>query len=307
MVINLFCSLSQGKDLSIPFFMKQFESIDFQHRELLLENFKQLNLPISDYTFANIYLFRDISHYKFLNTDCGLFISGHNRAFGYHYLMPLTDLRECDPKTLEIILDKYNYFFPIPEEWLSFFSSDNFLIKHEESESDYVYLTENMASFRGKQFNRHRNHLNQFYSLYNHHVKMLTSENISRALTVLQAWQNICGQTLNKTDFEQCREALERFNVLSLWGTLCYINNEPAGFIIGEALNTETFVLHFAKASKKYQGIYEFMFNDTARRLLPQYKFLNLEEDMGNKNLRRTKSSYGPEKILKKYYVSLKK
>lgn len=285
--------------------MTQFELIDFHHRELLLENFKQLNLTISDYTFANIFLFRNISHYEFLNTDCGLFISGRNRA-GQHYLMPLTDLRECNPKKLEIILNKYSSFFPIPEEWLSFFPEDRFSIRHDDSESDYIYLTEKMASFRGKQYNRHRNHLNQFYSLYNFHVEMLSSENASKALIILQAWQNNCGLALNKTDFEQCREALENFSVLDLWGTLCYINSEPAGFIIGEALNTEIFVLHFAKASKKYQGIYDFMFNDTARRLLSQYKYLNLEEDMGNKNLRRTKSSYGPEKILKKYYIYLK-
>ena len=76
--------------------------------------------------------------------------------------------------------------------------------------------------------------------------------------------------------------------------------------IIGEALNSDTFCLHFAKAPKKYHGIYEFMFNDTAKRLQSQYKYLNLEEDMGNKNLRRTKSSYGPERLLKKYRIGIK-
>jgi len=85
-----------------------------------------------------------------------------------------------------------------------------------------------------------------------------------------------------------------------------YIANEPAGFIIGEALNKDVFCLHFAKAFKKYHGIYEFMFNDTAKRLQSQYKYLNLEEDMGNKNLRRTKSSYGTEFLLKKYRVGLR-
>jgi hypothetical protein len=49
------------------------------------------------------------------------------------------------------------------------------------------------------------------------------------------------------------------------------------------------------------------MFNDTAKKLQSQYKYLNLEEDMGNKNLRRTKDSYGPELFLKKYRISLKR
>lgn len=125
-------------------------------------------------------------------------------------------------------------------------------------------------------------------------------------MTILQAWQDDSGLALNKTDFEQCREALEKISELALWGTIYYIENEPAGFIIGEPLNTETFVLHFAKALTKYHGIYEFMFNDTAKRLLPRYRFLNLEEDMGSKNLRRTKGSYGPEMLLKKYHISLR-
>ncbi len=284
--------------------MKKIETIDFQHRELLLENFKQLNLPISDYTFANIFLFRSISHYEFLKTDCGLFISGCNRQ-GQNYIMPLNDLRKCEQQTFEILLDKQNFFFPIPEEWLSFFPEDKFVITCDESESDYIYLTEKMASFKGNQYNRHRNHLNQFFSAYNPRTEAIADNNAQQAMTILQTWQNDSGMELNKTDFEQCREALDKFSALDLWGTIYYIDNEPAGFILGEALNTETFVLHFAKASKKYHGIYEFMFNDTAKRLLPQYKFLNLEEDMGNKNLRRTKGSYGPEVLLKKYRVSL--
>jgi hypothetical protein len=111
----------------------------------------------------------------------------------------------------------------------------------------------------------------------------------------------------DKTDFDQCGEALQKISALALRGTLYYIDHEPAGFIIGEALNTDTFCLHFAKASKKYHGIYEFMFNDTAKKLQDQYRYLNFEEDMGNKNLRRTKDSYGPEMLLKKYRVSLKR
>jgi len=293
------------KGLANSYFMKKLEKIDFQHHELLLEKFKQLNLPISDYTFANVFLFRSISNYEFLQTDCGLFVSGSNRQ-GQNYIMPLNDLRKCEQKTFEIILDKQNFFFPVPEEWLAFFPEDKYVITCDESESDYIYLTEKMASFKGNQYNRHRNHLNQFFSAYNPRAEVISDNNAQQAMTILQAWQNDSGHASNKTDFEQCREALEKFSALDLWGTLYYIDNTPAGFILGEALNTETFVLHFAKASKKYHGIYEFMFNDTAKRLLPQYKFLNLEEDMGNKNLRRTKGSYGPEMLLKKYRISIK-
>ncbi len=285
--------------------MEKLETVDFRHRGLLTDSFKRLNLPLSDYSFANIYLFRKVSRYEFLTTDCGLFICGNNKQ-GQRYIMPLNDLRNCDLQIFRNLLNNRDFFFPIPEEWLSFFSDDTFSVTSYDSESDYIYLTENLASFRGKQYTRHRNHLNQFFSSYRPEEESMGANHLADSLSILQQWQNDSGLAVDKTDYEQCSEALHQFSELALWGTIYYISEEPAGFIIGEALNTDTFCLHFAKASKKYHGIYEFMFNDTAKKLQSQYKYLNFEEDMGNKNLRRTKSSYGPEMLLKKYCVCLK-
>ena len=281
------------------------ETVDLRHRSCLTDRFHQMNLQISDYTFANVYLFRKISNYEFLTTDCGLFVSGQNRQ-GQRYIMPLNDLRGCDMQKFNDLLDRQKFFFPISEKWLSFFPANKFVISCDDSESDYIYLTEKMASFKGRQYTRHRNHLNQFFSLYMPKGKLISTNNSSDAMSVLQEWQDDSGLASDKTDFEQCHEALQKIPDLALWGTIYYIDDRPAGFIIGEALNNDTFCLHFAKASKKYHGIYEFMFNDAANRLQSQYKYLNLEEDMGNKNLRRTKDSYGPELLLKKYRISIK-
>jgi hypothetical protein len=285
--------------------METIEIIDLKHHDCLTERFHQMNLQISDYTFANVYLFRKTSNYEFLTTDCGLFVSGQNKQ-KQRYIMPLNDPHGCDMQTFKDLLDRQKFFFPIPEEWLSYFPEDNFVISCDDNESDYIYLTENMAGFKGKQYTRHRNHLNQFLSLYVPEGEPISINNFQDALRVLQEWQNNSRTASDKTDFEQCSEALQNISELALWGTIYYINGNAAGFIIGEALNHNTFCLHFAKASKKYHGIYEFMFNDTAKRLQSQYKYLNLEEDMGNKNLRRTKSSYGPELLLKKYRISIK-
>jgi len=298
-------SFVRRKD-SVIYIMMKLETVDFQHRELLMESFRNLNLPVSDYTFANVYLFRKISNYEFLTTDCGLFVSSVNKQ-GQRCIMPLNDLRSCDLQTFNDLLGEESIFFPIPQEWLFVFPAENFVITSDESESDYIYLTENMAAFKGKQYTRHRNHLNQFLSSYRNSDEPVSLNNLPAAMSVLREWQGDSELSSDKTDFEQCNEALQKISALALWGTLYYIDHEPAGFIIGEGLNTNTFCLHFAKASKKYHGIYEYMFNDTAKKLQDQYKYLNFEEDMGNKNLRRTKDSYGPELLLKKYRVSLKR
>ncbi len=284
--------------------MDIIETIDLGHRPFLSERFRQMHLNISDYTFANVYLFRNVSRYQILTKDCGTFISAYNRQ-NQNYIMPLSNPETCSPDTLRHLLNNGNFFFPIPEEWLSFFPENEFCISFDNSESDYIYLTENMASFSGKQYTRHRNHLNQFLGAYHPLSQALDAGNVQDAMTILQRWQDESIVATGKTDFAVCTEALQKFSELAQWGTIYYINSNPAGFIIGEALNDDTFCLHFAKASKSYHGIYEFMFNDTARQLQSRYHYLNLEEDMGNKNLRKTKSSYGPERILKKYRVSL--
>lgn len=285
--------------------MEHIETIDLKHRESLAERFKQMHLRISDYTFANVYLFRNSSHYEFVTRECGLFVSGRNKQ-KQNYVMPLNDPRGCDLKTFGEILGEKDFFFPIPEEWLVYFPKDKFSISFDESESDYLYLTENMADFKGKQYLRHRNHLKQFLASYIAEGVPVSDRNVSDAMTVLQEWQDDSRMSSDKTDFEQCSEALQKFSGLALWGTIYYIDSRPAGFILGEELNNDTFCLHFAKASTNYHGIYEYMFNDTAKRLKSEYKYLNLEEDMGNKNLRRTKGSYGPEFLLKKYRVGIK-
>lgn len=279
------------------------ETIDLAHRQFLADHFHQLHLNISDYTFTNVYLFRNESCYEILKKDCGVFISAKNRQ-GQNYIMPLADLRVCCLDMLKDLLTPDNFFFPIPEEWLSYFPEKEFSVTHDDSESDYIYLTGDMAAFAGKTYHRHRNHLNQFFGLYQPVDQPIDDTNLDDAMAVLRQWQKESGLAENKTDFALCEEALRKFQDLVLWGTLYYIESEPAGFIIGEALNSEMFCLHFAKGSKKYHGIYEFMFNDTAVKLRDQYPYLNLEEDMGNGNLRRTKKSYGPERILKKYRVS---
>lgn len=285
--------------------MDTIENIDLTHRSFLSARFRQMNLYISDYTFANVYLFRNISRYEILIKDCGTFISAYNRQ-NQNYIMPLDGLQACSVDTLRHLLNENNFFFPIPEEWLSSFPENEFSKSFEDGESDYLYLTANMASFSGKQYTRHRNHLNQFLGAFRPERRPLSADTLPDGLKILHEWQDESVVASCKTDFGVCAEALQKLSELALSGTIYYIEQEPAGFIIGEALNDETFCLHFAKASKKYHGIYEFMFNDTAKQLQSQYKYLNLEEDMGNKNLRRTKSSYGPERVLKKYRVRLR-
>ncbi len=96
------------------------------------------------------------------------------------------------------------------------------------------------------------------------------------------------------------------YEALALCGGIYYADDEPAGFVIGEELNDETFVLHFAKARTRFKGVYQYLYNNFAKVLPPKYRYLNLEQDLNKENLRVFKSSYVPDVMVKKARVSVR-
>jgi len=100
--------------------------------------------------------------------------------------------------------------------------------------------------------------------------------------------------------------ALELYEELVLCGVIYYAEGQPAGFIVGDELNEETFALHFAKGKREFRGIYEYMFSTFAELLPRRYRLLNFEQDLGIEALRKAKSAYNPDYLMEKYRLSLK-
>ena len=96
------------------------------------------------------------------------------------------------------------------------------------------------------------------------------------------------------------------FNELGLTGGVIRIGGDVAAFTIGEKLNNETFCVHIEKADTQYNGIYVGINNSFARAAAAGYKYINREEDLGLEGLRRSKQSYHPAFLLKKYTVTFK-
>ncbi|PIQ89129.1 MAG: hypothetical protein COV72_04880 [Candidatus Omnitrophica bacterium CG11_big_fil_rev_8_21_14_0_20_42_13] len=280
------------------------EKLTIEHLELLYPRFKKMRSPISEYSFSNLYLFRRIHDYKVIH-DGDIFIKGVSYD-KKNFLMPTEDLRSSDFGKLKKYLARADFLFPVPEEWLSIFNKEEFDVSSMDSESDYMYSTDKISSYRGSKLHKKRNLLKQFLALYKYEACPLTNERLSDARIILDAWQESTRESRDDNDYYACGEALELYEELILCGGIYYAQNQPAGFIIGEELNSETFVIQFAKANIKFKGIYQYMYNTFAKILPAKYKYLNFEQDMGKEALRIAKSSYLPDIMLKKYRVSLR-
>ncbi len=283
----------------------QIEKLGLRHKELLSSRLKQAKAGLSEYTFANLYLFRENHDYHVI-VDRDVFVRGRSYD-GHTYLMPTADVRTLDPLYLKDLLGSVDFLFPIPEAWAPFFGQGDFEITYREGDWDYVYTVEKMSTYGGRRLHKKRNLLKQFIETHRHDALPLTNERLDQARSVLNDWMKTSEMAPDDTDYGPCLEALDRYEELVLCGGMYYADGEPAGFVLGEEVNEETFVLHFAKARTKFKGIYQYMFNNFAKILPPKYRYLNLEQDLDRENLRVFKSSYVPDVMLKKARVGLRR
>lgn len=281
------------------------ERLSLAHKGLLRDRLRIINSRISEYSFANIYLFRDIHKYEVIS-EKEIFIRGASYD-GYTYLMPTAELKQTDPDYYRGLLSSVDFLFPVPEEWLRIFDEKSFDFSHRTGDMDYIYTVEKMSTLRGRNLHQKRNLLRRFSEGYKHEALPLSNDRIGHARYILDEWQKESGTDSGDTDYVPCMEALRLYEDLVLCGGIYYADDEPAGFVLGEELNNETFVLHFAKARKKFRGIYQFMFNNFAKILPASYRYLNLEQDLDKETLRIAKSSYLPDHMVKKVRVGLKK
>lgn len=283
----------------------RIEKVRLEHKDVLYERLKKIDTALSDYSFANLYLFRDVHNYEVI-FDREIFIRGKTYD-GFTYIMPTLEAGKVDLERLKSLMKDVDFFYPMLEEWLGIFSPEEFQHTYKDGDSDYIYTLEKMATYKGRRLHKKRNLLKQFVTLYKHEAYPLIQERIEDAIAILEEWQRDMNVPRDETDYYPCLEALKMCEELVLCGIIYYAENEPAGFILGEELGRDMFVLNFAKGKKRFKGIYQYMYNNLANLLPKKYKYFNFEEDLDKEALKIAKSSYVPDAMLKKYRVSMKK
>ncbi len=285
--------------------MKQI-ALTLDHHGLLDPLLKAIHLPLSEYCFSNLYFFRKPHQFEVLSRDGDLFISGLSYD-QQRYLMPLKDPgtdTDYAGAMIRVARDHgCHMLFPIAEQWLPVFTDSGLTHHSLGADSDYLYAIHKMQQYPGRKLHKKRNLVKQYEKLYRPGVHVLSGENIDQPLALLDLWQKNSG--LGQSDYAPCREALTKFEQFHLTGAIFHADDQPVGFIIGEAITPEVFTLHFAKADVRYKGVYQFMFSRFAQQFCTGYREINLAQDMGIEGLRKNKRSYLPDRMGIKYRVMI--
>lgn len=277
------------------------EFLSLNHRDLLQEKFKDLHSPLSEYSFASLYLFRQIHQYQVITIGDEIFIEGITRD-KVPFFMPTSLSVSTFFPSLRSILTPLHIIYPIPDEWLSFYDPW-FSYRHfKRDDSDYLFAADKLATYPGRHLDGKRNQITQLLSQGDVRCEALSNQ-WEDALSILTRWQAEDGN-ISSTDYTACKEAIEYFITLQLQGFIVYVDQKPAGFIIGEQCNSH-FTIHFSKAIRTIHGVYPYLFQQFARAVKSRCDWLNLEQDLGIPNLRRSKLSYHPDQLATKWRLCL--
>lgn len=284
------------------------EPLSMQHQEAInqaLGRFKRGEgaHSLSDYSFANFYLFRQAHQYHF---EDGEWPALRGLTYdGQAYVLPLFDVCHAPQQVLHHFLqDPKTILFPLAKAQMGHFSSDNFAWQAEEADADYVYPADNFRHYAGSLLNKKRNLVRQLLDTVTVTSMAYSSDMAEQAQTVLADWMQAKGKQTGDADEQPCFEALQHAELLGLKGLMFFANSEPAGFVLAETLAPGVWVMRFAKGMSHLNGIYQHMFQQVCLAT-PDLQWLNFEQDLGLANLRQTKLSYQPAFLLPKFRLRL--
>ena len=174
--------------------------------------------------------------------------------------------------------------------------------------ADYLYSADKLISLAGKKLHGKRNHINRFTAEHDWSFRDLTPELFPDCLALLARWAEDADNAAGTVDGEHAAiaRAFEYYDALGLLGGALFAEGELVGFTVGEKISADTFDVHFEKARADLNGAYPTVnreFVKLVRERYPEIAYINREDDMGLENLRKSKESYDPDILLRKFTV----
>ncbi|GHT75306.1 ABC transporter permease [Spirochaetia bacterium] len=261
---------------------------------------------VSEYTFANLYLFRKRYNYKVCKYPASpelsnqtIIISGEREGTRFFMTPGAAPGRDV----LEDLFKTHDYWKGISDSVLNPVRTSleqwGIAITEDRDNFDYLYLRTDLAELSGKKYHKKRNLVNAFTDAYQYREEPLTAALIPQAMQILDRWKQDKG---SDADYIAAQEALALFTTLDMQGAIYYVNEKPAGWCLGESLaNGSMFGIHFEKAIDEYKGIYQYINQAFAASLPDSYTHINREQDLGDEGLRQAKETYRPVGFVRKY------
>lgn len=265
----------------------------------------------SEFAFSNVFVWQDVYDIKIGRfNDYAVVTADYNDGY-MHYQYPngIGDIRPV----LEQIINTAKEEGHIPAitgipkqgvEVIEKYFPDMFTFVEQPGNSDYVYLSSDLANLPGSKFRKKRNHCSHFERSYtNWEFKEIKENHIDEILKFSKRWLD---QTSNadmegiENELKAITRALNNYEALGLRGGYLTVDDEIVAYSYGRPMGEE-FITHVEKALYDIHGGYAFINREMARKLEPEFKYINREDDVDEPGLRKAKLSYRPVFLIEKW------
>lgn len=296
------------------------KSITLDDKELFDQYVYSFTYDISCINFTCLYMWRKFNKLTYEVINDYLCIAGEiqNKPFT---LPPLTK-KDYDQAQLTETLDILHSYFKrenkpfllklVPKHLNNLIDTTHpgkYEFHADRDNFDYVYLTENLITLKGRKLHSKKNHWNYFMKNIPHEYVPLTKDLIDGSMDLVKELKEgpytDLQLSLLDSEEEAIYEALSNMDKLKFKGGAIIINDKVEAFTFGEPLNSDTMVVHIEKANSNFRGLYQGINQQFCQRECGDFKYVNREEDMGFEYLRKAKKSYRPVKMIEKYDVTL--
>lgn len=266
--------------------------------------FAELQPRISEFTFANLFLFRRAHDYRLSRIGGTVVVQG-KRYTGERFFFP--PFGADAGQAAERLLVEGGTVAAADQRFADLFATcSDFEVTEDRDSFDYLYLRSALADLSGNRYHKKKNRVNYFINRHEHEVELYGAQHREGCLALLDEWRRVREKMESPSLPEEAMaaaEALELADFLGLQGIVVLVGGEVKGFVLGEKLNDDTSVCHFEKADQFLEGLYQLIDREFCRLLFTECTYVNREQDLGEPNLREAKLSYHPVELVKKFII----
>jgi ribosomal protein S18 acetylase RimI-like enzyme len=310
--------------------------VELADQHIFRPYFAPLLEPLSDYTFSQIYTWRNSLHIVWKVIDNHLCVFANGSGDLTLLIPPIGDTgTDVALKHAFELMDDYNVSKGVPERTRVEYASEEMLGRLNRSGldvapmgTDYVYDVRRMIDLAGGDLASKRQAKNRFQRLYQHRVETYDAvKHLDGCLALLQNWRvHQDAQHLeepNANCIKRQKEsiatelALRSAADLGFKGMVVYVSENPTdngplttgkeqikAFTFGEYLGKDSSSIVIEKTDLETKGLAQFIFSEFCRQNWADRPLTNVGDDWGLESLAWTKMSYRPVKLLQKYTIA---
>jgi len=292
----------------------------FSQKPLFDEYLKKSSFEASCFSFVNLYAWRNFFDFEFRLIDGNLCVFVKSEMGVFLYLPPLgKSISRAAVEAAFKIMEQSNNgnsltrIENVSEEELKYFPAENF--RHFKKTDEYIYQREDIASLKGNNFKSKRSDYNYF--IEHHKPEFIPFEEAMAkdcellyeqwAQSRLGAYSDSVYQQMIEENRSVHRLIIADYKKLGLIGRVVLSAGKLCGYTFGFSLNDKIFCILFEITDLAKKGSAVYIFREFCRdKEVQKFPLINVMDDFGIENIKKTKMSFRPSKTIPLYTVSKK-